>query len=306
MNVLPFAGFERNLRLDSGPVALVATLEVGPRVLFLGPAERIEERGANLLAVYGDEEGLKDGAYHSFGGHRLWVSPEDKVTTYAPESDAPDYRAEGDVHVFERGANAHGVAKRLEIRADGRGGFDLRHTITNRGAEPQTVAPWAITVVAPGGECLFPQAEHVPHTERLLPVRPLVLWGYARMADPRFGWGDEVVRLRHDKSRGPLKIGALVAQGIAAYARGGHTFVKRFGYEEGATYPDFGCNFETFTREDMLEVESLAPLRPLAPGESSVLHETWALLLDETPPREDAACGAWFRETAARYPLRPL
>ena len=306
VTTLRFAGFERNLRLDSGPVSIVATLEVGPRILYLGPGDSIEERGANLLAVYEHEEGMAGGAYRSFGGHRLWVSPEKKPSTYAPESDPPQYRQDGGVHTFERAGNLYGIAKRLEIRSLGNGAYALRHTITNVDDAPQTVAPWAITVMAPGGECLVPQHAFIPHTERLLPVRPLVFWGYARMDDPRFTWGDRVLRLRHDASRGPIKIGALVKEGIAAYARGGHTFVKRFACEGGAIYPDYGCNFETFARENMLEVESLGPLRELDSGDTAVLEETWYLLLNELPPTDDAACGEWFERIMAQYPLRSL
>ena len=36
-------------------------------------------------------------------------------------------------------------------------------------------------------------------------------------------------------------------------------FIKTFGYEEGATYPDFGCNFETFSNAHMLETRNAQP-----------------------------------------------
>ena len=302
MPVVPFAGFSRALSIESGPVTAIATLEVGPRILFLG-----ETGGANMFRVPDESTGrLDDGAYHGYGGHRLWTAPEDKVETYAPENAAPEHREENGTHTFAIPANAFGLAKSLAIAPSGGGGFQLRHTVRNEGDRVQRVAPWGITVMAPGGECVFPQAEYVAHTDRLLPVRPLVLWGYARMADPRFVWGDEVVRMRQDARRGPLKIGALVGQGIAVYANKGHTFVKRFGAVEGAEYPDMGCNFETFTREDMLEVESLAPLATLARGEVATLDETWYLLLNETPPAEEGACAAWLRALDERCPHSPL
>ena len=43
----------------------------------------------------------------------------------------------------------------------------------------------------------------------------------------------------------------------------------------GANYPDDGCNFETYTNHEMLEIESLGPLVTLAPGESSAHQERW-------------------------------
>ena len=302
MPVVPFAGFSRALAIESGPVTAIATLEVGPRILFLG-----ETGGQNMLRVPDREGGrLDDGAYHGYGGHRLWTAPEDRVETYAPENAPPVYSEEAGAHVFQIPANEFDIAKRMAVAPDGAGGFRLRHTIRNEGDRVQRLAPWGITVMAPGGECVFPQAEFVAHTDRLLPVRPLVLWGYARMADPRFTWGDHVVRVRHDAGRGPLKIGALVEQGIAVYANGGHTFVKRFSAAMAGDYPDMGCNFETFTREDMLEVESLAPLVTMAKGEEATLDETWYLLLNEVPPTGDEECGEWLRRLDMRCPHLPL
>ena len=51
-----------------------------------------------------------------------------------------------------------------------------------------------------------------------------------------------------------------------AYLRGETLFVKRAAYVEGATYPDYNCNFETYTAGAFIEVESLAPLQRLEPG----------------------------------------
>jgi len=53
--------------------------------------------------------------------------------------------------------------------------------------------------------------------------------------------------------------------------------VKRFPYIEGATYPDCGCNFETYTAGDFMEVETLAPLTKLQPNESVTHIEQWYL-----------------------------
>lgn len=54
-------------------------------------------------------------------------------------------------------------------------------------------------------------------------------------------------------------------------------FVKRFGWQAGASYPDFGCNNELFTIEDYLEVETLGPFEQLAPGNAAVHTEQWTL-----------------------------
>src|SRR5262249_24786050 len=153
------------------------------------------------------------------------------------------------------------------------------------------LAPWALTVMATGGECVFPQPSYGSHAENLLPVRPLAMWAYTNMADPRWTWGKRVVRLRQTPEEPPQKIGVLVTQGMAGYANHGNFFYKRFGCEKGASYPDFGCNFETFTRNDVLEIESLGPLQTISPGEFASHVERHYLVLGVTPPSVDEACG---------------
>jgi hypothetical protein len=68
--------------------------------------------------------------------------------------------------------------------------------------------------------------------------------------------------------------------GWAGYVVHGQLFVKYFDYLPGETYPDAGCNFETFTNEEMLEVESVGPLITLEPGETVEHVETWRLFAD--------------------------
>lgn len=54
-------------------------------------------------------------------------------------------------------------------------------------------------------------------------------------------------------------------------------FVKKVVYQEGATYPDHGCSFETFTNAAMLELESVGPMVKLPPGGSVTHREDWYL-----------------------------
>ncbi|MGL4554687.1 MAG: hypothetical protein ACRC33_26270, partial [Gemmataceae bacterium] len=60
---------------------------------------------------------------------------------------------------------------------------------------------------------------------------------------------------------------------------------------EGAAYPDRGCNVETFTDADMLEMETLSPLVTLAPGEAVTHAEAWSLhrLEEAVRTEQDAA-----------------
>ncbi|MCC7435100.1 MAG: hypothetical protein IT363_10485 [Methanoregulaceae archaeon] len=275
-------------RLTSGDLEALITLDVGPRIVKLSRAG-----GPNLLHESAEQRGLKGGdGYRSYGGHRLWIAPESKEVTYFPENEPVEVLEEGGWLSLRSAADPHGLQRELRIRpADGEG-FELEQRIHNLGEIGFELAPWALTVMAPGGECIFPQEPFEAHSENFLPVRPLVLWSYTEMSDPRWTWGRRLVRLRHDPDRGPQKVGAFVRQGWAAYALGDDLFMKRFGAVDGGRYPDYGCNFETFTRHDMLEVESLGLLETVASGDYASLRETWTVVGSaEMPDEEEAAEG---------------
>ncbi|MCA1631701.1 MAG: DUF4380 domain-containing protein [Acidobacteria bacterium] len=98
------------------------------------------------------------------------------------------------------------------------------------------------------------------------------------MTDARLTLGRKFIRLRTDPLNDEQqKIGLMNKQGWAAYARAASLFVKRFPFEEGATYPDYGCNVECFTAGSFIEIESLSPLRRLEPEETVEHVERWTL-----------------------------
>jgi hypothetical protein len=65
--------------------------------------------------------------------------------------------------------------------------------------------------------------------------------------------------------------------GWVAYLNSGVLFVKRFDYREGAVYPDRGTRYQTFSYQEMLEMETVGELVTLQPGESAELKESWEL-----------------------------
>ncbi|MCX5770993.1 MAG: hypothetical protein NTZ09_12075 [Candidatus Hydrogenedentes bacterium] len=153
------------------------------------------------------------------------------------------------------------------------------HTMKNLNRWEIELAPWALSVMAQGGRAILPQEKFIPHTEYLLPARPLVLWHYTQMADPRWIWGNKFIQLRQDpNATTPQKAGLLNKRGWAAYLLNGELFVKRYTANDKGSYPDFGCNTELFTNADILEVETLGPLTKLPPDGGAVQHEeVWSL-----------------------------
>jgi hypothetical protein len=126
-----------------------------------------------------------------------------------------------------------------------------------------------------------PQEPYGAHDQNLLPVRPLVLWAYTDLSDPRYTIGPKYIRLRSDGQRTePQKIGIGNRQGWAAYQHGRTVFVKRFAHDAQRTYPDYGSNLEVYTAGSFIELETLGPLSRLGPGEVAEHVEEWQLFGD--------------------------
>lgn len=299
MEIVSYGGWERCARIQAGSTEALVTLEVGPRIIRYGLIG-----GPNELVEFPTEMGKTGGdEYRSYGGHRLWISPEEDPKTFHADNHPVDYRIEEGWHIFTAPSEKWLVQKEIRVKPDG-DRLLIEHRIYNHGVYDATLAPWSLTVMAAGGTCIFPQPAHIPHTEKVLPARPLVLWNYTDMSDPRWTWGKALIRLEQHADKGPQKIGAFVDQGWAAYANHGNVFIKRFdASSEPTAYADYGCNFETFTRQDMLEVETLSPLQAI-PYQGFASHwESWYLIPDVDVPQEDALAEKWFEQLLSSRPL---
>jgi hypothetical protein len=299
MEIVPFSGWSRNARIVCNDVEMLVTLDVGPRIIsygFIGGPNELHVSEKTAGQTGGDE-------FHSYGGHRLWIAPEEDPKTFTPDNDAVEYTMDGDWHVFTGKPDTFHVVREIRIKPEpANSRFVLEHRVYNRSGYALTFAPWTPTQFAPGGVCIFPQAAYIAHADKVLPARPLVLWHYTNMSDDRWTWGEKVIRLQW-KDRPATKVGATVDQGYCAYANHGNVHLRRFLYDPEATYADFGCNFETFSRHDMLEVETLSPLQTVQPGDYAPHFETWYLIGNESPPEEDGACAEWLAGLAATRPI---
>ncbi len=242
-----------------------------------------------MFKEYADQLGKSgESGWMIRGGHRLWVSPEEVDRTYAPDNGPVNVeeRPDGSVRL-KPSPDAFGIQKEIDLRlSDSGSNVTVVHRLRNVGSSKTTLAPWALTVMAPGGVEIIPQPPSKPHpgsaqnaksAEDFGPNRELVLWPYFDFEDPRWHFGNKYITLRH-AHRGATKIGLAHTVGWVGYLNNGTLFVKRVGYERGQTYPDRGCNYETFSNEDMVEMESLGPLVTLEPGSACELVETWSLV----------------------------
>ncbi len=284
-----YGRWRQNVRLANAEIELIVTGDVGPRIIHCGFI------GAkNLFAGFPEQIGRTGGnQWRLYGGHRLWIAPEHKPETYEPDNGPIQIEpVVGGIRAIQPAGPLSSIQKSMEIRLASRGNaVSVIHRLTHRGRRAVVCSPWALSVMTIGGVALIPLPPIVSHDSRVAPNQNWTLWGYTDLTDPRWTIGRRFILVRQDPRRGPTKFGLAQRLGWAAYWVDGFLFVKRFGFQEGQTYPDCGVNFELYTDKRILELETLGPLVKLAPGQSVRHVETWALFRNVPPIRneQDAA-----------------
>ncbi len=289
-------GWERNLRLANDHLELLATLDVGPRILSFST-----RGGENVFKTYDDHlGGSAEPEWMIRGGHRFWIAPEDMVRTYHRDNHPVEFRenpATGEVVIDSVQEDGGRILKSLGISIDAEAPrVTVRHTARNLGTEPLELSVWALSVMDAGGIGIIPQPALGEHPRDYLPSRGMILWPYTDLSDPRWHFGRDFFTVRQSEGHPPTKIGLPHRERWVAYVVGESVFLKTFDFLEGGNYPDGGCNFEAFTNSDMLELESLSPLETLAPGEEITHVERWSVLpvTSEILIDSEEALGDWI------------
>lgn len=272
--------------VENEAVRLLVTRSVGPRILSFGFRD-----GENLLALLPDftTECPGRGLYHFYGGHRLWRAPEVAEQTYLPDDSPVSITDIGNGLRAVQDTDVNGLQKSLEVRLDGdEARVEVLHRFTNRGEGDLTGALWAVTQFRPGGTAVLPQSDEDTGS---LPNRTLTLWPYTDPADPNLRWGRRHI-LVGTPMGSAFKIGFPNPRGWLAYWQEAGLFVKRARFDAQAGYPDFGSSSECYVNQSLLELETLGPVRTLAPGESVEHVETWELYAGIERPRDEAGAQA--------------
>ncbi|MFH1022243.1 MAG: hypothetical protein V1809_02520 [Planctomycetota bacterium] len=277
MNKIFCYGWNNCLGVSNGTIELVVTLDVGPRIIRFGFAG-----GTNLFRVYPEMMGKTGGReWRIYGGHRLWVAPELPSLTYFPDNRPVAARGlPGGVRIVAPPERPSGIAKTMDIRLHSRrAAVTVTHRIRNAGRRTLTIAPWGLSVLREDTRVVFPLPTRARAGRRTpLPTGVFGLWDYTDFLDDRWMFGRRFVILRQVRGRRTSqKIGSFVPDGWAAAAGRDFLLVKRFPVSAGRAYPDGGCNFETYTDGNMIEIETLGPLVNLAPGQSVAHAERWFL-----------------------------
>jgi hypothetical protein len=295
-----YRGWKNAYRISNGTVQLIVLADVGPRIIWYGFIE-----GENVLHEVGADAGRTGGSeFRLYGGHRLWVWPE-VPRTYFPDNRAlaleqhgPRVRFTAPLESPKLGTN---LQKELEIELASAGTrVTITHRVINHDNRPTTLAVWAPTMMRTGGRAILPLPPRAAmDQDHFQSVGPMTLWSFTDLADPRWRFGTEYIQLKQiAQPTGRFReqmTGIYNPAGWGAYFCNGTLFVKRAAVIAGASYPDFGCNFELFTNPEFLELETLGPKLMLQSGEETTHLESWELFKN-VPLGEDEN---WIRSVVS-------
>lgn len=274
-----YGGWDNCYRLTNEQIDLIVTGDVGPRIIrfgFVGQANIFKEFPDQLGKTWGDE-------WLSFGGHRLWHAPEAQPRTYYPDREPVLIQEiEHGLVVTQKPEISTGIQKQIEITlAPDKPEVYLKHRLFNHNLWAIDTSPWTLTVMAQGGMAILPLPPRGPHPEHLIPTCTLSIWPYTNLADSRWILGEKFILLKQDPhKKEPQKLGIFTSMGWGAYINQGYLFMKQVPVHLDGLYPDLGANFEVFTNDKMLELETLGPIESISPKGETELQEHWTLYRD--------------------------
>lgn len=278
-----YKNFGKCVCLENGVIKLMATVDVGPRIIYFAangmPNIMFEDINRDYYEM---NKGY--GTWYNYGGHRLWSSPESLPETYYPDNSRVSFSFENNILTLEPRPTASEKQFRISVEMGGENTVNIKNTIINISKSPKRYAPWSVTSLTGGG------IEFVPLNRKhtgLLPNRTVSLWSYSELRDERFTMTDSYAVIRQDPKAGnSFKIGFNITDGYVVYAAENQRFKKMFPGYENIIYPDFMCNFETYTNDTFLGCELLGEQRVYQPGEAAELCETWEIAATDRSPED--------------------
>lgn len=271
-----YKGWSDSYRVTNGEIEVIVTGDIGPRIMRCGFVG-----SQNLLKEFPDQLGSnREEKFQLRGGHRLWKAPEDAIASWAPDNVPVEVETTAsEVIAREPVEPLTGLQKEIAVKMTPSGGeVTVRHRIINKTLFPLELAPWALTMMAPGGTAITGFPPRGSHPRNLEATNPLVMWAYTDLSDTRWRFTRKYLILRQDPNNAePQKLGLFNPHTWAGYHLNGELFLKQCTADTAKPYPDFGCSFETFTNSEFLELETLGPLTKIAPSQSVIHVEHWSL-----------------------------
>lgn len=293
--IVSYKKFGKCLRLDNGKIEAYVTLDVGPRIIKFNCSGKENmlfnddplERFVDVSAGFG--EGKK---WYTFGGHRMWVSPEEMPKTYYPDQDPVEYEIKETengvvVTLTPPAQKVNDLQHKWVITMGDDTPMTLDHYLTNVGNETVRKAIWGITVTDKNGIAVLKQPEH---KVALLPNRQVVVWPYTRMNDERLLFGEKYIAVQQDPAdtQVPCKIGYTNFEGALYCFNYGQAMKIEYDsdYTKGE-YPDFNVSSEIYTNKAILEIETIGHLADMLPNSTIMHREVWNVVPCDIKPTLD-------------------
>lgn len=269
VKVMEFCGWKNCIQITNGSIEVIVTTDVGPRIVSLSMNKK-----ENHLMLFKETLGKSGGdGFIPYGGHRVWHAPEKIVRTYQPDNNKVDYKLiENGVVLTADMEKQTGLVKGMIVTMTDDGEITVTHTLENKSLFDIELSIWGISQFAHGGLMAVPNCSY---DSGFVSNRCVSMWPYSKMNDERVYWGDKFITVTPDtKHEKPFKFGSTVADEYAAYFNHNQMVIKKLEFYE-AEYPNYSCNFESYTNNDFIEIESLSPLFTLEPNETESFTEKW-------------------------------
>lgn len=280
-----YRNFGKCLHISNEIIELIVPLELGPRIIrysFVNEEnmlfEDIDRLVTEDLSNYNE---YTDNKWYLYGGHRLWMSPEYMPRSYYPENSKITYEEiENGIKIIGNTEEHNNIQKILNIVLDKNSSkVSISNEIINLDEKEKTVAPWAITTLCKNGVSITPISNK---KTTFTPNKVIAYWPYTKLNDERMSFiNDRYLKITQDTNNfDAFKIGINNTDRWSAHIVKENVFLKTFDdiYTEVSDYSDYGVNFEIYTKELFLELESLGKLKTISKGEKVVLNENWYLV----------------------------
>lgn len=267
-----------SLEVSTSRLRIVATLDRGPRIAFLGrPA------GENLLYWKVDSAGYGD--WRMFGGHRVWVTrpmADESEDAYAADNDPCELSESGEAITITGGLHPFLKTRRgFSIRQIDEDAVEVTSFVRNEGPMLYSAGVWCptCTLPRPGMSLGIPLGDRRLDWDLVKLVFARRWAGHtARVNDPQIRFNEDFMIVEPQGVETKRMLWA--PHGILAltWPDTKLSFIKRTYSEPGGQFPQ-GCNLAVYVGPGnfMLELESMGAERTLVKDQTAVNVETWRL-----------------------------
>lgn len=282
MRIENYKNFGRCVVYERAGVKAMVTIDIGPRIIYYGTdnfnffCEDID-RNVSKGGEFFDKEYKAGETWYLYGGHRVWKSPED-LYTYTPDNYPVEWTSTDEFSGEFKCRVSKKFDYTLSVEIDENGSLIVKNAVKTKHCD-EKFHIWALTVVCKNGVLTVPLNDK---TDDLNPQQNLVFWPYDDLGDDRYLMRNGLLTVRQTDRENPLKLGLFSKKKRAYYTVGDMCLkITCESENEGGKYPDFGCNFETYTNNHILEIEWLG--EEISEGNEGVLVERFEII--KTPEK---------------------